>query len=382
MKNLDFVTLAQLCRENNQEAIDFLTLHYYDLIGKRYISENPSKKNKEECAWKLCKLAVINYSKTERKRYKYSTYINKVFRYKYKNYNLEDNLKDIKNVKMEYKEEEYIKLISDAKKDEKGYEKLYKKYYFLVEEQLKTNPNIDIKKINSLYNRILKKYINENEQQYITAFIRNYLTRNIKRGVVTYNLESQAPKRPVDTLIQQAKINPEIKEQLIIRYMYIVDNKIKELPIEIQEEARGKSYLKLVELVDNYFKENMDMKLSVYLNNSMKKYYDSSSFKNKSEIKEENLDYYQNMEVNLEEKMLVQEYLEKSGLTEREKDVIIKTMYEGLTYREISKIYNISFNRIGQIYLDAIEKIKYYAINEKTKKCKNKKRVGVVWKIK
>lgn len=381
MEKLDYKKLAQLCREGDEYSIDLLTSHYYETVGKKYIEKNPNKENKEECAWKLCRLAVLQHARKERTIYKFSSHVNKMFQYKYQNYNMEDSLYEVSNQKINYQEGELLTLIKDAKNNQESFDKLYKKYYYLVEKYIKDNKdfNINKEKINELYKSILKKYINEEKTEFITSYIKSYLIKNVKKDGINLELDDLISKTPVLDLIEKAKNDKKYRNKLIEKYIYIVDKEAKEYPAEHQDEIKAEGYLKLVELIDNYLAGNVTVQITTYLINSIKHYYENNAkliIDNTSRYIE-NIDHYQNMETKTEELIMIEEYFDKAGLTEREKDIIKKSIYEEITYREIAEMYGITFNRIGEIYKHAVMKLRYYAENEKPKKNKNKQRVGI-----
>lgn len=381
MGKLDYKKLAQLCREGDEYSIDLLTSYYYELVAKRYIDKNPNKENKEECAWKLCRLAVLQHASKEREKYKFASHVNKMFQYKYANYNMEDSLYEVPNQKARYQEGKLLNLIKNAKNNQASFNRLYKKYYYIVENFIKENKdlNIDENKINELYILILKKYINEERTEYITSYIKSYLIKNVKKEGIKLELIEQESKTPVSDLIEKAKTDEKSKNKLIEKYLYVVDKEAEKYPVEYQEEIKAEGYLKLVELINNFLGGKINAQFNAYIANSIKHFYDNNIkfITNDYTGFIENIDYYQTMETKTEELMMVDEYLDNAGLTEREKDIIKKSIYEQITYREIAKIYGVTYKRIGKIYQDALLKIRYYAENNKPKKNKNKQRVGI-----
>lgn len=170
------------------------------------------------------------------------------------------------------------------------------------------------------------------------------------------NLNSKKIEFYITKAIQGDFFAKEIVAEFYIKKIdKLIENKYNEENYN-KEELRQAGYLGLAIALKKY-KKNSHIYFSTHANNIINRYI-TKEIKNQNEeiinIKIENV--YNDFIVNIENKELLNSAI--NNLNDRYKKILFLYVYEGYTFEEISKMFNLTDGRIQQIYKRSLEILK------------------------
>ena len=358
MENKVKIELINKSRNKDKKAMDTLVLHYYETVGKKYIKKYPNKPYNQECAWRLCELSIEKYI-NEGLKSDITSYISAQFKRKYKEFQPHYEMDGNKNKEKKLKES-IIKSLSNKEE----YDKLLDNYQYILDRYINLYPNKKNKEIcaEELFKEILKKYITEESTQ-LARYIKNYFAKNYESYTPGDKLKNLTPKVPVQEQIEKAREDSLSREELIVKYMYIVDDQIANIKGFDIEELKSCGYLKLVKLIDTYLNEKPDYSMTGYLITGINAFY-KSYIKKEQERKENYFKYDIEKEQSIDitndliETIDIKNVIKKLNLKTREEKILACVAEYGYTFNEVGKVYGITRSRAQQIYQDNIGKIR------------------------
>ena len=349
-------------QNGNVDMLDFLVEMYYEKIGKKFILEYPEKKDKEKCAYELLKLGIENYLKNSKDIYKFSSYLNSLFRIKYQKFELGDNLEETINTSLEYKDSKILKILADAKNgDWKSYEYLYNKYYYIVDKYCDIYVNKDRDYIESLYKDILDLYLKSDSKEYLSSYFSLLMKSKIRN--YEHEKEFEVKKRPrVKNIINKAKDDKESLvyiQKLMIKYYYLVESLVNKIDFMDIDEARSRLDLRYAQIIHNYINNDVKVNINIYITSNLASTFELLKNESKKQ-KVENIYYVDDYvdQINDFEDIEYLDYLFKNtNLSDRELKIL--NMYShNYTYEKIGEEIGVSRQRVEQIKNSACEKLK------------------------